>query len=180
MKEKIIFLDRDGTIIYDKEYVHKIEDLEFLPGAIEGLQKLSKDGYKFIIVTNQAGMARGYFSHAQASAFNDEMLLRLHRRGITILKTYMCLHHPKVSGDCACRKPNPGMVHQAIEDFKLDPSLCLFVGDKDCDIDLGAQFQARTFLVDNGQYEVKSTPSHRIKHLGEISEILEKEGPAGT
>jgi D-glycero-D-manno-heptose 1,7-bisphosphate phosphatase len=171
-KDNYIFFDRDGTIIKDGGYTHKKEDLEFLPGATEGLQQLQALGYRFVIVTNQAGVAHGHFTAEQAHEFNTEIVRRLAEKGIRIEQTYMCFHHPSYGHNCLCRKPRPGMVLQAVQEFGMDPSQCLFVGDKDTDVELGRYFNTRTFLVKNGQYKTESKPDHIIKRLDEIPIIL--------
>lgn len=170
---KFIFLDRDGTVVRDTHYLHKVEDLEFLPGAIDGLREMQwRLGAEFIIVTNQAGIAKKIYSEQDFYIFNNEMISRLKNAGVLIAKTYYCPHRPDITGECECRKPRPGMVHQAVQDFGLDPKQAIFIGDKDCDIELGQQFGARTILVANSQYEVKMIPSVRVTNLIEAAEII--------
>jgi D-glycero-D-manno-heptose 1,7-bisphosphate phosphatase len=171
--DKFIFLDRDGTIVKDTHYLHKIEDLEFLPRAIDGLREMQwKLHAQLIVVTNQAGMAKKLYTEKDFHIFNDEMISRLRNAGILITKTYFCPHRPDITGECECRKPKPGMVHQAMKDFGLDPKQAVFIGDKDCDIELGQQFDAHTILVANSQYEVKAIPSARVTNLVEAAEII--------
>src|SRR3989344_7615750 len=93
---KFIILDRDGTIIKDKSYVFRIDDIEFMPGAIEGLMNLQNMGYKFIVISNQAGIARNYYGIEDANKFNAELMSRLADNGIKIEKIYICPHHPDV------------------------------------------------------------------------------------
>ncbi len=170
---KFIFLDRDGTIVKDAVYLHRIEDLEFLPGAIDGLREMQwKLGAEFVIVTNQAGIAKKIYSEKDFHSLNDEMVSRLQNAGILVARTYFCPHRPDITGECACRKPNPGMVHQAVRDFGLNPAQAIFIGDKDCDIELGQQFGAKTILISNGQYEVKAIPMATAKDLLEAAEII--------
>ena len=171
--DKFIFLDRDGTIVKDTHYLHKIEDMEFLQSAIEGLREMFWNlRATLAIVTNQAGIAKGIFTEQDYHRFNNEMIERLKNAGILIKKTYFCPHHPDITGDCSCRKPKPGLVYQAIKDLGLDPGQAVFVGDKDCDIELGQSFGARTILIDNGQYEVKAIPTARVKDLLEAAQII--------
>jgi len=170
---KFIFLDRDGTIVRDAHYLHKVEDLEFLPGAIDGLREMQWTlGARFIVFTNQAGIAKKLYTEKDFHVFNDEMVSRLKNAGILIVKTYYCPHRPDITGECECRKPKPGMVHQAVKDFGLDPAQAIFIGDKDCDIELGQPFGAKTILVTNNQYEVKAIPSVSAKDLLEASGII--------
>lgn len=172
---KFIFLDRDGTIVKDTVYLHKVEDLEFLPGAIKGLREIqSKLKAQFIVVTNQAGIAKKLYTEQDFHVFNNEMVSRLRSAGVLIAKTYFCPHRPDITGECECRKPKPGMVHQAIRDFNFDPKEAIFIGDRDCDIELGRQFDALTILIANNQYKVKATPNIRVTNLVEAAEMIKR------
>lgn len=171
--DRFIFLDRDGTIVKDTHYLHRPEDLEFLPGAIDGLREMQWTlGARFIIVTNQAGIAKKIYSEKDFHIFNDEVVSRLKNAGVLIAKTYFCPHRPDITGECKCRKPKPGMVYQAVADFGLDPKQAIFIGDKDCDIELGQQFSAKTILVTNDQYKVNAIPSASAKDLLQASGII--------
>ncbi|MFR9504428.1 MAG: HAD family hydrolase [Rikenellaceae bacterium] len=132
---KAIFLDRDGTINVDHGYMHDTSLLEFMPGVIEALQRLSKDGYLLIIITNQSGIGRGYFTAEQYKLFNDSLVERLQSKGIEITATLMCPHAP--SDNCNCRKPYPYMVLKAIDEFEIDPNLSYMFGDKPSDVECG-------------------------------------------
>ncbi|MDP3697376.1 MAG: HAD family hydrolase [Candidatus Taylorbacteria bacterium] len=170
---KFIFLDRDGTIVRDTVYLHKVEDLQFLPGAIDGLREMQwKFHAELIIVTNQAGIAKKIYTEKDFHIFNREMVRQLKNAGVLIAKTYFCPHRLDITGECDCRKPKPGMVHQAVKDFGLDPSQAIFIGDKDCDIELGQLFNAKTILVSNGQYEVKARPTAVVKDLLEAARFV--------
>ncbi len=172
---KFIFLDRDGTIVKDTHYLHKIEDLEFLPGALDGLREMQWELHaQLIIVTNQAGIAKKIYTEKDFHIFNNEMVHHLKNAGVLIAKTYYCPHRPDITWECECRKPNPGMVHQAVRDFGLDPTQAIFIGDKDCDIELGNQFEAKTILVSNDQYEVKAIATARVKDLLEAAKVIKK------
>lgn len=170
---KFIFLDRDGTIIKDKGYVHKIADLEFLPGAIGGLKNLKKAGYKFIIISNQAGIARDLYSMGQAEKFNAELVSRLADHEINIEKIYFCPHHPECTDPCLCRKPKPGLVKLASKEFGVNLRNIIFIGDKDCDIQLGKNCGGVTFLINNGQYKTSTKPDYEVKDLLEAAEIIQ-------
>jgi len=169
-----IILDRDGTIIKDKHYVHKIEDLEFLPKAIDGLKKMQSLGYQLIIVTNQAGIARGYFSEAQCQQFNDEMIKQLKASRVNILKSYFCPHHPEFTGECHCRKPKTGLAKKAAKEFNFKLSECIFIGDKDSDTKFGKNCKAKTILINNGQYPTSIKADFTIKNLEGAYKILSK------
>ena len=141
MANKAVFLDRDGTINVEKNYLYRIEDFEFLPGTIEALKILQDAGYLLIIITNQSGIARGYYTEDDFHILNDWMLDTLKKQGISIAKVYYCPHHPegiigKYRVNCNCRKPKLGMFMTAKEDFDLDFNECFAIGDKirDCSI----------------------------------------------
>ena len=136
--DRYIFLDRDGTINVEKHYLYKIEDFEYEFGVIESLKGLQKLGYKFIIITNQAGIAKGYYSeddYLKLEKFIENDLLN---KGIKIEKTYYSQHHPKGKApykiNCDCRKPKTGMFLKAIEEFNVDIENSYMVGDRSTDL----------------------------------------------
>ena len=152
---KAIFLDRDGTINIDEGYVHKIEDLEFIPNVTEGLRRLQKE-YQLIIVSNQTGIGRGYYTEEDYFAFRNEMHKRLKEQGILITAEYFCPHHPekgigKYRVYCNCRKPKIGMLEQAAQDFNLNLNECWMIGDNVSDIDAGKNANCRTIHVLTGE-----------------------------
>ncbi|PLW79475.1 D,D-heptose 1,7-bisphosphate phosphatase [Candidatus Woesearchaeota archaeon] len=156
MMNKAIFIDRDGTINKDSGYTHKLEDLEFEDNAIEGL-KLIKEKlpfYKIIIITNQAGIAKGHYDENAFHSFMDHLLEVLERKGIGIEDYYFCPHHEKGLGDykkaCDCRKPNPGMILKAIKDHDIDTSKSYMIGDKWADVKAGDNAELRSILVMTG------------------------------
>ncbi len=132
---KAVLLDRDGTINVDHGYLHDPEKLEFLPRAVEALQLLQEAGYILIIITNQSGIGRGYFTEGQYQRFNDALVAELKLRGVEIAATYMCPHAP--SEPCACRKPAPAMALEAIRDFDIDAARSFMLGDKLSDVECG-------------------------------------------
>ena len=115
--KKTVFLDRDGTINEEVSYLHKVEDFRFLPHVLEGLSTLSKAGFQLVVVTNQAGIGRGYYGEKDAEALHLFLREELKKRDIFLKGIYYCPHHPKGIGayqrECDCRKPNPGMLYQA-------------------------------------------------------------------
>lgn len=151
---KAIFLDRDGTINVDKAYLSRIEDFEYLPGVIEGLKMLQQAGFLLVVVTNQSGIARGYFKEKDFLRLNEWMLSDLRNKGIEISKVYYCPHHPdgkikKYRRDCACRKPKLGMYEQAIRTFDIDISHSYTIGDKLRDLALCEMTSCKGYLVSN-------------------------------
>ena len=152
---KGIFLDRDGTINIEKDYLHRIEDFEFEDGALEALKIFQDLGYKIIVVTNQSGIARGYYSEEDLSLLNDYMIKEAKKEGIEISAVYYCPHHEeKGVGQykikCECRKPNPGMLLKGIEEFKIDPSQSYMVGDRKSDLEAGDRSGIKSILVKTG------------------------------
>ena len=135
MANKAIFLDRDGTINADHGYVHKIDDFQFIEGVGKALKQLQDKGYLLVLVTNQSGIARGYFSEAQFHQLTEWMDWSLDEDyGVVLDGIYYCPHHPEGKGefkaDCDCRKPKAGMFLEAIKDLNIDPTQSYMVGDK--------------------------------------------------
>ncbi|MGC7559933.1 D-glycero-beta-D-manno-heptose 1,7-bisphosphate 7-phosphatase [Pasteurella sp. PK-2025] len=132
--KKAIFLDRDGTLNIDHGYVHEIDHFQFIEGSIEALQQLKAMGYLLVLVTNQSGIARGYFSEEQFLQLTEWMDWSLADRGVDLDGIYYCPHHTEGQGeykqDCDCRKPKPGMLLQAIKELNIDPNQSFMVGDK--------------------------------------------------
>lgn len=138
MKNKAFLLDRDGTINVDTGYVASPEDIVLLPKASEAIQLMRKSGFKVIVVTNQSGIARGYFTEEDAQKVNCRLNELLMENGAKIDAFYMCPHYKEgkiaqYSIDCECRKPGLKLYEQAISDFDLDPRLCAAFGDKPSD-----------------------------------------------
>jgi D-glycero-D-manno-heptose 1,7-bisphosphate phosphatase len=134
---KALFIDRDGVINVDKGHVFLIEDFEFSEGIFDLCRKYFNTGYLIIVVTNQAGIAKGLYSEEDFINLTDWMISQFKNNGITITKVYYCPHHPEISGSCECRKPEPGMLLQAVREFDLKISECIMVGDKESDLEAG-------------------------------------------
>jgi D-glycero-D-manno-heptose 1,7-bisphosphate phosphatase len=154
---KAAFLDRDGVINSDLGYVSRWEDFKFLPGSIQGMKLLQDAGYLLIVVTNQSGIARGYFSEDDYRILTATYRSYLLNCGVVITDVYHCPHHPsfpQLSQPplCGCRKPNPGLIHQASLDHGISLSESILIGDKYSD--LQAAYNAgidRRFLLANKQ-----------------------------
>jgi histidinol-phosphate phosphatase family protein len=177
MKKKLaIFLDRDGVIIEDKSYMNKIEQIEFISGSLEGLKKIPKRFLK-IIVSNQSGVGRGYFTPKVMEEVNSFFLQKLKENEIHIDKVYICPHSPEE--ECHCRKPEIGLFEQAQRDFNLDLKNCFLIGDRTSDIKAGENAGCKTILVKTGYggkdslYLVK--PDFEAENLKEAIEIIIKE-----
>jgi D,D-heptose 1,7-bisphosphate phosphatase len=135
-----VLLDRDGVLNEDRGHVHAPGEFGWMPGAVEAVKWLNDEGYLVMVVTNQAGIARGLYTEDEYRAFERWISDRLRERGAHIDAWYHCPHHPTVGvGElrvvCDCRKPAPGMLLRAIDEWELDPSRCLFLGDKDTDLE---------------------------------------------
>ena len=141
---KAIFLDRDGTINVDKHYLYKIEDFEFLPGAIEALKLFQGKKFKLIIITNQSGIARGYYTIDDFYKLHDYINNELKKYSIKIDGVYFCPHlHEK----CNCRKPKTGLFYQAAKDFNIDFSESFAIGDKKRDLCICDEQPVKGYLV---------------------------------
>jgi D-glycero-D-manno-heptose 1,7-bisphosphate phosphatase len=151
-----VFLDRDGVINVERNYVHRIEDFEFLPGVFEGLRTLRDAGLRLVVVTNQAGIGRGLYDEADYQRLSAHMRERLREHGIELAGVYHCAHHPTAGvGDyrceCDCRKPAPGMLLRASRELSIDLARSALVGDKISDIEAGrAAGLERCVLVRTG------------------------------
>lgn len=137
---KAAFLDRDGVINLDRAYVHQWDEFEFVPGAVDAMRRLREAGYVLIVVTNQSGLARGMYTEAQFQALTRRMREALAEAGADVEAVYHCPHHPKgkvpeLAVDCDCRKPEPGMILQAVREHGLSLEQSFMVGDKPSDIE---------------------------------------------
>lgn len=142
MLKKAAFVDRDGVINEEKNYVYRIDDFNFLPGVFDGLKLLRDAGYLLIVITNQSGIARGYYGERDLHDLHAYMRSQLGLQGIILDAVYYCPHHPdgvvsQYSVRCTCRKPRPGMILQAEHDLGIDLANSLMIGDKETDIVAG-------------------------------------------
>ena len=136
-KRSAVFLDRDGTILVEKEYLADPAQAELVPGAADGLRRLGDAGYALVVVSNQSGIARGMYGAAEYRAVDARMKELLAEHGVAIAASYHCPHHPDFGGPCDCRKPKPGMFEQAIRELGLDPGRSWLVGDRLRDLEAG-------------------------------------------
>lgn len=152
---KAIFLDRDGTINIEKNYIYRPEDFEFLPGAVNAIKSMNAMGYKVIVVTNQSGIARGYYTEADLHHLHDFINQQLSMEGARIDAFYYCPHHPlqgngKYRVMCNCRKPKTGLFEQAIKDYDIDREASWTVGDRLRDLEPGDKLGLHKALVLTG------------------------------
>lgn len=154
---KAVFLDRDGVINIDHGYLYKPEQFEFISGVFSACRHFQALGYLLIVVTNQSGIARGYYKEEQFEHLTSWMKQKFTQEGINIAGVYYCPHHaekglPPYNVDCNCRKPKPGMLTQAILDHHIDPEQSIMIGDKKSDMQAAASVGIqRKVLVLSGQ-----------------------------
>jgi D-glycero-D-manno-heptose 1,7-bisphosphate phosphatase len=171
---KAAFLDRDGVINKDRAYVYRWEDFEFVPGAVEGMRRLQDAGYMLVIVTNQSGLARGYYTEAQYQTLTNQLRQELSRQGVKLAGVYHCPHHPNGSVphlaiECGCRKPAPGLVIQAVRELDLSLADSIMIGDKPADIEAArAAGVARAYQVDSDNPESGSPTSAADGHFADL------------
>ena len=171
---KALFLDRDGVINVEKNYLHKVEDFEFIDGIFELCRAFQDRGYLIVVVTNQSGIARGYYSEEDFSVLTVWMIAAFKAQNIEITHVYHCPHHPDISGACDCRKPNPGMLLEAAKSYQIDLKESLLIGDKERDIDAG--FNAgldEAYLYAPRGPEKETNATHIITSLKEWTETYE-------
>jgi len=175
------FIDRDGVINSELNYVHRIEDFRILPGVFEGLRTLQEHGFALIVVTNQAGIAKGLYTAEDFDVLTRHMIETLQRQRIHLKAVYSCPHHPAgvrrdIAVECDCRKPAPGMLLRAATEHGIDLGRSVMIGDKISDTQAGrAARVALTVLVESGH----AVPSdwaeyadHRCLNLREAAEWL--------
>ena len=148
MKNKAVFLDRDGVINRDiLDYTWRLNDFSFLDGVFEACREFQSQNYLIIVVTNQGGIARGLYTHGHVAQLHQHMLQAFQKEGVNITEVYYCPHHD-AHGKCLCRKPGSLLVEKALARFDIDPSASWFIGDRDRDIQAGAGAGVKGILVD--------------------------------
>lgn len=156
MAESAVFLDRDGTMNKDVPYCRRPEDFQLFPGTARAIRLLNEHGYKVIVITNQSGVARGYFTEDMLGLIHRKMRNQLTAENARVDAIYYCPHHP--DDNCECRKPKPKMILQAATEHDIDPKRSFMVGDKAHDIALGKNAGCRTVLIPSGPAETGSEP----------------------
>jgi D-glycero-D-manno-heptose 1,7-bisphosphate phosphatase len=176
-----VFLDRDGVLNEERHYVGRIADFHWLPGAVAALRRLQQHGFALVVVTNQAGIAKGRFTAADYAALTEHIQRELLASGVVLDGIYHCPHHPDsklpdLAVECRCRKPAPGMLLQAAQDLSLDLQASALVGDKISDTQAGrAAGLALTVLVESGHTLPSDALAHadrRCRDLAEAAELL--------
>ncbi|MBR1728223.1 MAG: HAD family hydrolase [Selenomonadaceae bacterium] len=155
MLNKAIFFDRDGTLNVDLDYLCDFEKFQWIDGAVEAIKFLNDNNYLVIVVTNQSGVARGFFTEDDVKIFHNQMNEELKKFDAHIDEFYYCPHHPqgvivKYKIDCECRKPKSKMIEDACKKFNIDKSKSLMIGDKIRDVECGENAGVRSILFEGG------------------------------
>lgn len=150
-KQKAIFLDRDGTLIEEVDFLSNVEETKLFSYSIEALKLLKDAGFLFFVTTNQSGIARGYFDATAVNAIHSKIQNELKAAGLQIESFHFCPHFPDAG--CTCRKPNTGMIEQACENVEIDLTESWMIGDKKLDIGMGFKAGTKTALVKTGYGE---------------------------
>jgi len=174
---RFVLLDRDGTLNVECDYLSHPDQLALYPGVGKALRHLSGLGFGLVVLTNQSGVARGYFDLATVSRVHDRLRAMLGAEGVSLDGIYLCPHAPDDA--CACRKPRSGMVDQAVAEHGFDPHQAFMIGDKAVDIDLGHAVGATAILVRTGwgakaEREGKCAPAVIVDDLAAAADWIER------
>jgi D-glycero-D-manno-heptose 1,7-bisphosphate phosphatase len=155
MKRRAVFIDRDGTISEEVGYVNHPSRFRLFPYSSEAIRMLNDNDWLAIVITNQAGVARGYFSEDVIQKVHDQLVRDLQQQSATVDGIYYCAHHPSVGEppyrvDCDCRKPKTGLIQQAARDFEIDLAASWMVGDRYSDVELARNAGLRSAFVLSG------------------------------
>ena len=174
-----MFLDRDGTLIEEVGYLDRPDRVELYPWSIDAIRLLNRAGLRVVIVTNQSGVARGFFGPAVVDQVHDRIADLLAEGGATIDAYYYCPHHPdgkvpELSRACECRKPGRGMIDRAVEEFRIDPARSFAVGDRWLDVDLARRVGGRGILVRTGYgAREERQPQHGLSADAIVNNLME-------
>jgi D-glycero-D-manno-heptose 1,7-bisphosphate phosphatase len=174
---RAVFLDRDGTVIDEVGYLCDLKQVRLIPGAAAAIKRLNEAGLKVVLVTNQSGIARGYFTEAFVRETHDLLGKMLRIEGARLDGIYYCPHHPKAGQSsyttaCDCRKPGTGMLEQAARELDIDIKGSFVVGDKWSDVELGQRAGAHSILVGTG-YSHDDPGNARLERLNDPDFIAE-------
>ena len=170
--KKAVFLDRDGTLIKDKQHLCEVKKIELLDGVIEGLQKLQARNFLLFIITNQSGVGRGLFTESRVHEIHNALLKKLSDHYISINEVFYCPHHP--DDGCICRKPSPHFVHYAQHQYNIDISQSFFMGDKGTDAETGKNAGTKTVYI-RGSYDILETTSKIYSAEKHGRDIMQKQ-----
>jgi histidinol-phosphate phosphatase family protein len=176
MARRFVVLDRDGTMIEERHYLSNPSQVVLIPGVTAGLRRLREIGLGLVMITNQSGVERGFFSEECLQTIHHRLCTLLEAEGVFLDGIYYCPHTP--ARQCRCRKPEPGLLELAAEKLGFDLETSFVIGDKECDIALGQHVGATTFLVRTGYgFQVESAgtvvPDHVVDSVKEAVPIIE-------
>jgi D-glycero-D-manno-heptose 1,7-bisphosphate phosphatase len=179
MSKPAVFLDRDGTLLEEAGYLDRLERLVFFPYTIDAVRLLNRAGFRVVIVTNQAGIARGIFKESFVAEAHEHVADRLSAGGAHVDGFYYCPHHPEATveefrRDCECRKPKPGMLTRAAADLDLALDRSFVVGDRWHDLEAGRRVGARTLLVRTGYGRTEeASPKSHVQPAAVVDNVIE-------
>ena len=171
--DRVVILDRDGTIVRNRHYLSDPAGLELLPGAAEGLRALHEQSFRLVVITNQSGVGRGLFSLEQLQAMNVRLLQMVDNIGGRIERIYVCPHRP--DENCGCRKPGTQLLLQAASELAFDPARAVVIGDKPSDVEFGRRVGALTMLIaaqERLDASPSSCPDHVVRDLRDAASVL--------
>jgi len=170
--EKALFLDRDGVINVDYDYVHKIEEFDFFDGVFNTCREFKREGYLIVVITNQSGISRQKYSENDFTILTEWMKEEFAKNGASLSTVQHCPHHPDITGECSCRKPKPGMIELACEELNIDPSQSLLVGDHERDIEAGINAGIKCNIrVKSGREDIDLKMSKANKIVDSLKDI---------
>jgi D-glycero-D-manno-heptose 1,7-bisphosphate phosphatase len=172
MNDKVVILDRDGTLVVDRGYLDDPAGLEFLPGAAEGLRILYSRGYRLVVITNQSGVGRGLFPIERVYSMSARLERMVEDAGARLERIYFCPHAP--DDGCDCRKPGLRLMTQAAAELGFDPASAIVIGDKESDIEFGRRSGAVTMLLGKSESRpsTSTTPDYVVANLKEAADII--------
>ncbi len=176
MKNRAVFLDRDGTINIDLSYVYRVEDFVYKKNILWGLRSLQKK-FLLVIVTNQSGIARGFYKEEDVERLHKWLIEDLNKKGVEIRKIYYCPHHPeakvnKYKKECKCRKPKIGMYLRAQKEFNIDLDLSYMIGDRPSDFGICKKTLCKGFYV--GDKDIKVSNVISVRTLNDAANMILK------
>jgi D-glycero-D-manno-heptose 1,7-bisphosphate phosphatase len=174
-RRRFIILDRDGTIIEEREYLSQPEQVTLIPGAGAALRELQQMGFGLVVITNQSGVGRGIFDQYHLDRVHQRLKQLLEDEGVRLDGLYVCPHKPE--DDCACRKPRLGLLQKAAGELGFNLANCIVIGDKDCDIEMGHAVGALTFLVRTGhgsQVENEAVADFVVEDLAAATAVIRR------
>jgi D-glycero-D-manno-heptose 1,7-bisphosphate phosphatase len=175
LNRRFVIFDRDGTLIVERNYLSDPEQVELIPGAASVIRDLHALGLGILVATNQSGIGRGYFSLEALQSVHQKLNQLLAEQGAQLDRIYFCPHAP--ADGCSCRKPEIGLMEQAVSDFNFDPKLSFVVGDKACDIEFGRKAGSTTILVLTGYgkktyKEMSIRPDYVVEDIQKIPNLI--------